>query len=347
VHEVKRCSRFRVLSEYGYDQADAKRLDEIYKQKATDVAGNAKEREAKHAQRKDALRRANQAREERMQEFEQKLNTANERVSNQLAQNASDLASRIGEKYEKGQYAMRRKQEHEQEMFREAMHRMDLRKEKDDSVTNLMEKKREDMMEKANENRSKFLQKLMQVQANREKMESENSTAHFNSVKKHETVRAQHEERMKAQSADLHQRLNKGQDMAKKNLDRQNAAKEEIRLEMTKKIREEAAASADNANKQQLLVQAETQRRQASRQIVTDLVHDNQRRLKRAQEYNSYQTLAKVVSDVGRVDEMLEQRRQIVLARVNAQREAMIERHKMERAFDQVKDGTRHGSRLC
>jgi len=36
----------------------------------------------------------------------------------------------------------------------------------------------------------------------------------------------------------------------------------------------------------------------------------------------------------------LDQRRQIVLARVNAQREAMIERHKMERAFDQVKDGT-------
>merc|ERR1719163_1620074 len=128
--------------------------------------------------------------------------------------------------------------------------------------------------------------------------------------------------------------------MAKKNADRQNAEKEEIRLALEKKIRDEAAAASQNQGKQQLLVQAETQRRQASRQIVTDLVRDNQRRLKRAQEYNSYQTLAKVVSDAGRVDEMLENRRQVVLARVNAQREAMIERHKMERAFDQVKDGT-------
>ena len=34
-----------------------------------------------------------------MQEFEKKLNEADERVSNQLAKNASDLASRIGDKY--------------------------------------------------------------------------------------------------------------------------------------------------------------------------------------------------------------------------------------------------------
>jgi len=320
--------------------ADVKRLEEIKKQQAMTIAGDAKEREAKHASRKDALRRANLARDERMQEFEKKLNEADERVSNQLAKNASDLASRIGDKYEKGQYALRRKHEHEQEMFQHAIHRMDLRKEKEESVNSLMERKREDMQEKANENRSKFLQRLMQVQSNREKQESDNSAAHYSSVKKHESVRANHEERLKGFSAELHQKLDKGHQMAKKNLDRQNAEKEGIRKELEKKIRDEAAASAENASKYQLQVQAEVQRRSASRQIITDVVHDNQRRLKRAQEYNSHQTLAKVVSDVGRVDEMLEQRRQIVLARVNAQREAMIERHKMERAFDQVKDGT-------
>jgi hypothetical protein len=320
--------------------ADAKRLEDIYKQKAIDVAGNAKEREAKHAQRKDALRRANQARDDRMQEFEKKLNDADQRVTDQLARNASDLASRIGEKYEKGQYALRRKQEHEDEMFRDAMKSIDHRREKEDSVNSLMQRKLDDMQEKANENRSKFLQKLMQVQSNKEKLESDNSTAFFESVKKHEGVRSNHNERLKAQSAELHQKLDKGQQMAKKNADRQNAEKEEIRRVLQQKIRDEAAAASQNQGKLQLQVQAETQRRQASRQIVTDLVRDNQRRLKRAQEYNSYQTLAKVCADAGRVDEMLEQRRQVVNARVNAQREAMMERHRMERAFDQVKDGT-------
>merc|ERR1719379_1987582 len=320
--------------------ADVKRLEEIKKQQAMTIAGDAKEREAKHASRKDALRRANLARDERMQEFEKKLNEADERVSNQLAKNASDLASRIGEKYEKGQYALRRKHEHEQEMYRGALHPIDLRSQKEHNVDSLMERKREEMQEKANENRSKFLQRLMQVQSNREKMESDNSSAFFASVKKHQDVRTNHEDRLKAQSAELHSKLDKGHQMAKRNADRHNAEKEEIRKALEQKIQDEAAAAAQNQGKLQLQVQAETQRRQASRQIVTDLVRDNQRRLKRAQEYNSYQTLAKVVSDAGRVDEMLENRRQVVLARVNAQREAMIERHKMERAFDQVKDGT-------
>lgn len=228
--------------------ADVKRLEEIKKQQAMTIAGDAKEREAKHASRKDALRRANLARDERMQEFEKKLNEADERVSNQLAKNASDLASRICDKYEKGQYALRRKHEHEQEMFQHAIHRMDLRKEKEESVNSLMERKREDMQEKANENRSKFLQRLMQVQSNREKQESDNSAAHYSSVKKHESVRANHEERLKGFSAELHQKLDKGHQMAKKNLDRQNAEKEGIRKELEKKIRDEAAASAENAS---------------------------------------------------------------------------------------------------
>merc|ERR1719379_392245 len=320
--------------------ADVKRLEEIKKQQAMTIAGDAKEREAKHASRKDALRRANQAREERMQDFAKKLDDADQRVTDQLARNASDLASRIGDKFEKGQYALRRKQEHENDMYKEALNRIEHRRQKEESVNSLMERNREEMQEKANENRSKFLQKLMQVQSNKEKMESDNSSAFFASVKKHQDVRNMHMERLKAFSADLHSKLDKGQQMAKKNADRQNAEKEEIRKALEKKIRDEAAAAAVNQGELQLQRQAETQRRQASRQIVTDLVRDNQRRLKRAQEYNSYQTLAKVVSDVGRVDEMLDQRRQVVLARVNAQREAMIERHKMERAFDQVKDGT-------
>merc|ERR1719498_258592 len=131
-------------------------------------------------------------------------------------------------------------------MYRGAMHRIDVRKEKEQNVDSLMERKREEMQEKANENRSKFLQKLMQVQTNREKMESDNSTAFFNSVKKHESVRANHEDRLKAFSADLHSKLDKGQQMAKKNADRQNAEKEEIRKALEKKIRDEAAAAAVN-----------------------------------------------------------------------------------------------------
>merc|ERR1719473_119319 len=95
-----------------------------------------------------------------------------------------------------------------------------------------------------------------------------------------------------------------------------------------------------NASVRQLKLQAETQRKQASRQIVTDIVKENMKRLQKANEYSRYQTLAKVCSNNGRIDELLARRRQVVLARVNAQREAMIERTKMERAFDQVKDGT-------
>ena len=41
-----------------------------------------------------ALARAEEARNERLQDFENKLNAADERVANQLAQNASNLAAK-------------------------------------------------------------------------------------------------------------------------------------------------------------------------------------------------------------------------------------------------------------
>jgi len=165
-------------------------------------------------------------------------------------------------------------------------------------------------------------------------------SAFLESEDRKKRVREKHVELMKDRSGGLRQTAQRYENAVKRNLASIARDKEEKRQELEKSLQEEYEAMEKNASVRQLKLQAETQRKQASRQIVTDIVKENMKRLQKANEYSRYQTLAKVCSNNGRIDELLDRRKQVVLARVNAQREAMIERTKMERAFDAVKDGS-------
>merc|ERR1719238_1898701 len=106
-------------------EAEKKRLKEINDAKKANTGAAAKEREKKHATLQAALNRANEARAERLADFETKLNTADERVSQQLARNASDLADKHASMHERSAHALQRKHDWEMSLFTHACDRMD------------------------------------------------------------------------------------------------------------------------------------------------------------------------------------------------------------------------------
>lgn len=134
-------------------------------------------------------------------------------------------------------------------------------------------------------------------------------------------------------------RLEKGEQMVEKNLASEQTGKggalPEYRAELPEKSEAKIARKAECRNE---YLFANGQRRKLNQEIAGDMVKANLRRLERASNYSSAQTLARIQSNNARVENLLDMRKQVLHVRVNAQRDHMIERHKIEQAFELIKD---------
>jgi len=318
---------------------ERKRLEDLNNSKLNKSKEGSADRAKKQKARMDAKFRATEQKRQELEDLGKRMDEAEMRVQNQIERRANEIKERSNEKQERADNALRRKHEWEDDLHKLALDRVAHRATKEHGLDERMRGKQHDQLQKASESRTLFLKKMMKVQEKTSAQDSDREAAFLASMEHKNKVRTQHADNLRERSREMGKKLEKGRLMSQKNLESERpgvgGALPERRAEILQK-------SIDKIEQKRICrdeyMFATAQRRQLNQQIAGDMVKQNQERLRRAHNYSSAQTLARIQSNNSRVDNLLDMRRQVLHARINAQRDHMIERHRIEQAFEMVKD---------
>jgi len=307
----------------------ANRLAEMMKEQRLAREEKMKQRQAKATKKDEIIQKVRQQQREGARELMKKLQESFEKVQKHLKEKSEGLDKVREERHQKLEGVSTRRTQAalaaQEEMVR-------LYLEKEQRTMQRLEEQREKTRHRAVAEEGKYTEKLEALSLMIEKRQADKEATFRKTaedlVRAQKVVEDRNEERSKAAREALEKRF------LKKDQVLTNKRKE--RFEKRKGILDKLAAREALSPREKLLAE-ETRRRSEQRELMQEVVAQNQQRLDRANEFAREQMLARIQQNSARVDSLAEQRQQQQLQRAQLMKESLIERNNVHETLRTMK----------